>query len=109
MLGTNNYCYTQNIKVLDLMVSDEKIFFTFSYCKSTEDDDPWGVANLDPRSMIGKIYVGYQVKRGSSFEQTMMGWSSICYKPSFVEIRPPVLKKILRVLPYMGVAAILVM
>ena len=30
--------------------------FTFSYCKSTGDDDPWGMANLDPRSMIGRIY-----------------------------------------------------
>ena len=33
MLGTTNYCYTQNIKVPYLMVS-EKIF-----CKSTGDDD----------------------------------------------------------------------
>ena len=57
MLGTTNYCYTQNIKALDLMVS-EKIFFTFFYCKSTGDDDPRGVANLDPRSMIVRIYVG---------------------------------------------------
>ena len=23
------------------------------------DDDPRGVANLDPRGMIGRIYVGY--------------------------------------------------
>ena len=37
----------------------EEDFFTFSYCKSTGDDDPQGVANLDPRSMIGRIYVGY--------------------------------------------------
>ena len=59
MLGTTNYCYTQNIKGLDLMVSEKKIFFTFSYRKSTGDDDPQGVANLDHRSMIGKIYVGY--------------------------------------------------
>ena len=41
--------YTQNIKALDLMVSEKKIFFTFSYCKSTGDDDPRGVANLDPQ------------------------------------------------------------
>ena len=27
MFGTTNYCYTQNIKALDLMVS-EKIFFS---------------------------------------------------------------------------------
>ena len=31
----------------------------FSYCKSTGDDDPPGVANLDPRNMIDRIYVGY--------------------------------------------------
>ena len=58
MLGTTNYCYTQNIKALDLVLSEKKIFFTFSYCKSTGDDNPWGVANLDPRGMIGRIYVG---------------------------------------------------
>ena len=57
MLGTTNYCYTQNIKALDHMVSEKKIFM-FSYCKST-GDDPQGVANFDPRSMIGRIYVGY--------------------------------------------------
>ena len=33
----------------------------FSYCKSTRDDDPRGVANLDPSSMIGRIYVGYHL------------------------------------------------
>ena len=56
MLGTTNYCYTQNIKALDLMVSEKK---TFSYCKSTGDDDPRGVANLELRCMNGRIYVGY--------------------------------------------------
>ena len=59
MLDTTNYCYTQNIKALDLMVSEKKIFLTFSYFKSMGDDDPRGVANLDPRSMIDRIYVGY--------------------------------------------------
>ena len=59
MLGTTNYCYTQNIIALDLMVSEKKIFYTFSYCKSAGDDDPRGVANLDSRCMIGRIYVGY--------------------------------------------------
>ena len=29
MLGTTNYCYTQNIKALDLMVSEKKIFLRF--------------------------------------------------------------------------------
>ena len=60
MMGTTNYCYTQNIKALDLMVSEKKIFLRFpKYCKSTGNDDPRGVANLDPRSMIGRVYVGY--------------------------------------------------
>ena len=47
----------------------------------------------------------------SSFEQTMMGWSPQCYIPSFVEISQPVPeKKIFEgFLPYMGMAAILVM
>ena len=40
MLGTTNYCYTQNIKALDLMVSENKFLFTFSFCKSTGDDEP---------------------------------------------------------------------
>ena len=41
----------------------------------------------------------------------MMGWSPKCYIPSFVKIGLPVLeKKIFEwFLPYMGVAAILVM
>ena len=43
------------------MVSDKKFFFTFSYCKSMGDDDPRGVANLDPRGMIGRIYVEYHL------------------------------------------------
>ena len=42
MLGTTNYCYTHNINALDLMVSEKKNFFTFSYCKSTGVDDPPG-------------------------------------------------------------------
>ena len=52
-----------------------------------------------------------KVNPGSSFEQTMIGWSSQCNIPSLVEIGPPVPeKKIFEgFLPYMGVAAILVM
>ena len=44
-------------------------------------------------------------------EQTMISWSPRCYIPSFVEIGPPVPeKKIFEgFLPYMGMAAILVM
>ena len=35
-----------------------------------------------------------KINPGSSFERTMMGWSSRCYIPSFVESGPPVPKKI---------------
>ena len=31
----------------------------FSYYMTMGDDGPMGVANLDPRGMIGSIYVGY--------------------------------------------------
>ena len=52
-----------------------------------------------------------KVTTGSSFEQTMITLSPRCYIPSFVEIGLPVLeKKIFEgFLPYMDVAAILVM
>ena len=40
----------------------------------------------------------------------MMGWSPVCYIPSFVEIGQPVPEKIFEgFLPYMGVVTILVM
>ena len=54
MLGTTNYCYTQNIKALDLMVSEKKIFLCFPIVSLREMRTP-GVANLDPKSMIGRI------------------------------------------------------
>ena len=56
--GLTKHCFTQNIKALGLIVS-EKNFFTFSYYKSMEANDPRGVANSDPRGMIGMIYEGY--------------------------------------------------
>ena len=59
MLGTTYYCYTQNIKALDLMVSDEKIFLRFPVVSLRKMMTPWAVANLDSRSVIGRIYVGY--------------------------------------------------
>ena len=34
-----------------------------------------------------------KVTQGSSFEQTMMGWTPQCYIPSFVEIGLPVPEK----------------
>ena len=43
------------------MVKEKKFFFIFSYCMTMGDDDPRGVANLDPRGMIGRIYVEYHL------------------------------------------------
>ena len=39
----------------------EDFFFIFSYCMTMGDGDPRGMANLDPRGMIGKIYVEYHL------------------------------------------------
>ena len=78
------------------IVSEKSTVFTFSYRKVSKFD------------LVLK-YV--KVTPGSSFKQTMMGWSPRCYIPSFMKIGPPVLeKKIFEgFLPYMGMAAILVM
>ena len=40
------------------MVSEKKIFLSFSHCKSMRANDPRDVASLDPRGLIGRIYVG---------------------------------------------------
>ena len=50
-----------------------------------------------------------KVNKGSSFEQTMLGWSPQMLIRSFLEISPPVLEIFEGFLPYMGVEAILVM
>ena len=52
--GLTKHCFTQNIKALGLMVSEKKIFLHF-FLLSVYG----GVANLDPRGMIGRIYEGY--------------------------------------------------
>ena len=39
------------------LVVSEKIFKVFSHYKSTETLDPRGGASLDPRGLIGRIYV----------------------------------------------------
>ena len=58
--GLPKHCITQNIKALGLMVSEKKIFLRFfpiiSLCRPMT---PRGMANLDPRGMIGRIYEGY--------------------------------------------------
>ena len=61
--GLTKHCFTQNINALGLMVSEKKIFFTFfpiiSLWRPMTPPPPQGVANLDPRGMIGRIYEGY--------------------------------------------------
>ena len=39
------------------MVSVKKIFLSFSHYKSMGANDPRGMASLDPRGLIGRIYV----------------------------------------------------
>ena len=45
------------MEAMELMVSEKKIF-KVSPLKSMGANDPRGVANLDPRGMVGRIYVG---------------------------------------------------
>ena len=41
------------------MVSEKKIFVGFfSYIALYKHMTPWGMAGLEPRGLIGKIYVG---------------------------------------------------
>ena len=44
------------MKALGLVVSEKKIFFCFSHCKSMGANGPWGGTILDPRGMVGRIY-----------------------------------------------------
>ena len=39
----------------------EEDFLSISHYKSTGVNEPHGVANLDPRGMVGRIYVGDQL------------------------------------------------
>ena len=41
------------------MVSEEDFFKKFSIISPWELMTPWGVANLDPRGIVGRIYVGH--------------------------------------------------
>ena len=50
-------------KTLGLMVTEKEIFLCFSYYKSMGANDPWGMANLDPSDMIGRIYENVDTHR----------------------------------------------
>ena len=39
------------------MVGEKKIFEVFPFM-STGANEPWGIANLNPRGMFSRIYVG---------------------------------------------------
>ena len=47
--GLTKYCFTQNLKALDLMTSEKKIFFSFFSYKSMEANDPMGRGQLGPQ------------------------------------------------------------
>ena len=55
--GHNKIIYKQVAK--RATIAHLRANFTFSYSKSMADNDPRGLANLDLRGMIGRIYVGY--------------------------------------------------
>ena len=65
---------------LAAIVSEKSTVFTFSYRKAS-------VNKFDHAVKLVKV------TPGSSFEQTMMGWSTQCYIPSFMKIGLPVLEK----------------
>ena len=52
MYRTISHCYIPNIKAVGLVVSENKIFEFFSYCRSMETIDPWGVAK-EGRALTG--------------------------------------------------------
>ena len=95
-----SHIFTKSIclRSLAAIVSEKSTVFTFSHRKAE-------VTKFD--LAVKKV----KATRGSSFEQTMMGWSPRYYIQSFVEICLPVPeKKIFEgFLPYLGMAAILVM
>ena len=54
--GLTKHCFTQNIKSSGPHGFREEYFFYVFL-----SNDPSGVANLDPRGMIGRIYEGYHL------------------------------------------------
>ena len=52
----------------------------FSYCVTMGDDDPRGMANLDPRGMIGRIYVGYHITLIHTISLCLVGLEKTIFK-----------------------------
>ena len=58
--GLTKHCFTQNIKALRPHgFREEDFFMCFPIISLWRPITPRGVANLDPRGMIGRIYEGY--------------------------------------------------
>ena len=56
MKGTNKHCYMLNTQALSLVVLELE---DFSHYKPTAHiGHPWGMVNLDPRYMVGRIDEG---------------------------------------------------
>ena len=60
---TTIHCYTQNMKALDLVVLEKKIFLCFPHGKSMGANDPRGGAIFDSRGMIHSIYVKLHITK----------------------------------------------
>ena len=58
-IGDHQTNYILNLLALGLMVSKKKIFLMlFSYIALYKHMTPWGVANLEPKGLISRMYVG---------------------------------------------------
>ena len=83
--GLTKHCFTQNLKAVGLMVSEKIFFYVVSYYKSMEANDPRGVANLDPRGMIGRIYDRYHQ---TLLHTKYIGFSPCGFREDFFYIFP---------------------
>ena len=52
----SKHCYT-----MGLMVSEKKIFVCFSHCKYMGAKVPWNGAILNPRGIIGRVYIKHHI------------------------------------------------
>ena len=61
-------------------------FWSFSHWKSMGANQPQGLANLDPRGMVGRIYVGQSMGANEpwgmgQFGSQGHGWQDVCRWP----------------------------
>ena len=95
---SNSCLHPPTFKSQATIVPEKSTVFTFSFTKAFATKFDLAVKQI-------------KVNPSPSFKQTMIDWSPLSYMPSFVEIGPLALEKNMfeGFLPYMGVAAILVM